>query len=129
MKVIDEVLCSNWPAGHFGRDKEYGVLHGEVVGMLKKLLFTDRTYSSTSSGQGSGGFHPQLRRLEETVLATSLRAFSDKWADVVKECGRNVDLLVEGQATTPELIDAKLASGKYAAITLIYNDEYGPTGT
>ena len=27
-----------------------------------------------------------------------------------------------GKPTTPELIDAKLASGKYAAITLIYNE-------
>jgi aspartate aminotransferase-like enzyme len=110
--------------GH--RDKEYAQLHGEVVEMLKKLLFTNQ-YIFLSTSSGSGLWEASVRNCvapDETVLATCCGAFSDKWADVVKDCGRNVDLLkVEwGQATTPELIDAKLAGGKYAAITLIYNE-------
>ncbi len=110
--------------GH--RDKEYAQLHGEVVDMLKKLLFTKQhVFLSTSSG--SGLWEASIRNCvapEETVLATCCGAFSDKWADVVKQCGRNVELLkVEwGQATTPELIDEKLSSGKYTAVTLIYNE-------
>jgi len=58
------------------------------------------------------------------VLATCCGAFSDKWADVGKSCGKNVDeLKVEwGQATTPELIDKQLATGKYSAVTLVYSE-------
>ena len=94
--------------------------------MLKKLLFTNQ-YIFLSTSSGSGLWEASIRNCvapDETVLATCCGAFSDKWADVVKDCGRNVDLLkVEwGKATTPELIDAKLASGKYAAVTLIYNE-------
>src|SRR5512142_1226072 len=110
--------------GH--RDKEYAQLHGEVVDMLKKILFTNQ-YIFLSTSSGSGLWEASIRNCvapDETVLATCCGAFSDKWADVVKECGRNVELLKVdwGQATPPELIDAKLAGGKYAAVTLIYNE-------
>lgn len=126
VKVNPDVLqqLARPTLGH--RGKEYAQLHGEVVDMLKKLLFTDQhVFLSTSSG--SGIWEASIRNCvapDETVLATCCGAFSDKWADVVKDCGRQVDLLkVEwGKATTPELIDEKLASGRYAAITLIYNE-------
>ncbi|HEY5141276.1 MAG TPA: aminotransferase class V-fold PLP-dependent enzyme, partial [Methylococcales bacterium] len=57
-------------------------------------------------------------------LCTMCGAFSDKWADVARSCGKNVEeLKVEwGKAVTAELIDKKLASGKYAAITLVYSE-------
>ena len=126
VKVNDDVLqqLARPTLGH--RGKEYAQLHGEVIDMLKKLLFTEQhVFLSTSSG--SGIWEASIRNCvapDETVLATCCGAFSDKWADVVKECGRNVERLkVEwGQPTTPELIDEKLSGGKYAAITLIYNE-------
>jgi aspartate aminotransferase-like enzyme len=51
-------------------------------------------------------------------------AFSDKWASVVKSCGRKVEeLKVEwGQAITPQMLDKKLAEGKYSAVTLVYSE-------
>lgn len=126
VKVNDDVLqqLARPTLGH--RDKEYGVLHGEVADMLKKLLFTNQ-YIFLSTSSGSGLWEASIRNCvhpDETVLATCCGAFSDKWADVVKECGRKVDLLkVEwGKPTLPEEIDAKLSAGKYAAITLIYNE-------
>jgi aspartate aminotransferase-like enzyme len=126
VKVNDEVLreLARPTLGH--RGKEYAQLHGEVVEMLKKLLFTNQ-YVFLSTSSGSGLWEASIRNCvapEETVLATCCGAFSDKWADVAKDCGRNVETLkVEwGQATTPELIDEKLSSGKYAAVTLIYNE-------
>jgi aspartate aminotransferase-like enzyme len=126
VKVNPDVLeqLARPTLGH--RDKEYAQLHGEVVEMLKKILFTDQhVFLSTSSG--SGIWEASIRNCvapDETVLATCCGAFSDKWADVVEDCGRKVDRLkVEwGQPTLPEQIDAKLASGKYAAVTLIYNE-------
>jgi aspartate aminotransferase-like enzyme len=51
-------------------------------------------------------------------------AFSDKWADVARSCGRNVhELRVDwGKPVLPEMIDEKLSCGKYAAITLVHNE-------
>jgi aspartate aminotransferase-like enzyme len=110
--------------GH--RGKEYAQLHGETVEMLKKLLFTNQhVYLSTSSA--SGIWEACFRNCvgpEDRVLATCCGAFSDKWADVGRSCGKNVDdLKVEwGQATTPEMIDKQLATGKYTAVTLVYSE-------
>jgi predicted phosphoserine aminotransferase len=124
--VVEDVLqqLARPTLGH--RLKEYAQLHEETVGMLKQILFTEQNvFLSTSSA--SGIWEASIRNcvdFDETVLATCCGAFSDKWASVAKSCGRNVDeLKVEwGKATTPELIDEKLATGKYAAITLVYNE-------
>ena len=124
--VLPDVLqqLSRYTLGH--RGKEYAQLHKETVDMLKQILFTEQSvFLSTSSA--SGIWEGAIRNCvdnNETVLATMCGAFSDKWADVVKSCGKNVEQLkVEwGQATTPELIDKKLSEGKYSAITLVYNE-------
>lgn len=126
VKVNEDVLqqLARPTLGH--RGKEYAQLHGETVEILKKILFTDQNvFLSTSSA--SGIWEASIRNcvsFDETVLCTCCGAFSDKWANVAKSCGRNVEeLKVEwGQATTPEMIDEKLASGKYAAVTLVYNE-------
>ena len=126
VKVNEDVLqqLARPTLGH--RAKEYAQLHGETVDMLKKILFTSQNvFLSTSSA--SGLWEAAIRNcvgFDETVLCTCCGAFSDKWADVARSCGRNVDeLKVEwGMATTPEMIDRKLASGKYAAITLVYSE-------
>ena len=126
VKVNEDVLqqLARPTLGH--RGKEYAQLHGETVDMLKKVLFTNQNvFLSTSSA--SGIWEASIRNcvnFDETVLCTCCGAFSDKWASVAKSCGRNVEeLKVEwGQATTPEMIDEKLASGKYAAVTLVYNE-------
>ena len=126
VKVNDDVLqqLARPTLGH--RGKEYAQLHGETVDMLKKLLFTNQhVFLSTSSA--SGIWEACFRNCvgpNDTVLATCCGAFSDKWAEVGKECGKNVDVLKAewGQATTPEMIDKKLATGKYAAVTLVYSE-------
>ena len=124
--VIDDVLkeLARPTLGH--RLKEYSALHAETTDMLKKILFTEQNvFLSTSSA--SGIWEAAIRNCvatDETVLATSCGAFSGKWGNVAEMCGRNVDMLeVEwGQPTTAELIDEKLARGKYAAVTLVHNE-------
>ncbi len=56
-------------------------------------------------------------------------AFSDKWFDVAKKCGKAAETLqVEwGQPILPEAIEAKLATGEFDAVTLIHNET--STGT
>lgn len=126
VKVNEDVLqqLARPTLGH--RAKEYAQLHGETVDMLKKILFTSQNvFLSTSSA--SGLWEAAIRNcvgFDETVLCTCCGAFSDKWADVARSCGRNVDeLKVEwGMPTTAEIIDQKLASGKYSAITIVYSE-------
>jgi aspartate aminotransferase-like enzyme len=126
IKVAEDVLqqMARPTLGH--RGKEYSQLHGETVDLLKKAFFTEQNVFLSSSS-ASGIWEAAIRNCvapDETVLSTCCGAFSDKWADVVEACGRKVDRLkVEwGKAITPDMIDAKLASGNYAAITLVYNE-------
>ena len=126
VKVNEDVLeqLARPTLGH--RGKEYAQLHGETVEMLKKILFTKQNvFLSTSSA--SGIWEASIRNCvgpNEKVLCTCCGAFSDKWVDVASSCGRKVDeLKVDwGQPILPEMIDKKLSSGKYAAVTLVYNE-------
>jgi len=126
VKVNDDVLAQLARPTLAHRGKEYSQLHGETADMLKKILFTEQNiFLSTSSA--SGIWEAAIRNcvdLDETVLATCCGAFSDKWAAIVKSCGRKVDeLKVDwGRAITADMIDRKLAAGKYAAVTLVYNE-------
>jgi predicted phosphoserine aminotransferase len=126
VKVNEDVLqeLARPTLGH--RGKEYAQLHGETADMLKKILFTGQNvFLSTSSA--SGIWEAAIRNcvnFDEVVLCACCGAFSDKWAGVAKSCGRNVEeLKVEwGQPTTAEMIDEKLATGQFAAVTLVYNE-------
>ena len=126
VKVNEDVLeqLARPTLGH--RGKEYAQLHGETVEMLKKILFTKQNvFLSTSSA--SGIWEASIRNCvgpNEKVLCTCCGAFSDKWVDVASSCGRKVnELKVDwGQPILPEMIDKKLSSGKYAAVTLVYNE-------
>jgi aspartate aminotransferase-like enzyme len=63
------------------------------------------------------------------VLNCMCGAFSDKWLDVSKRCGKNAEALqVEwGSPIRAEQIDTKLATGQFDALTLIHNET--STGT
>ena len=95
VKVNEDVLqqLARPTLGH--RGKEYAQLHGETADMLKKILFTEQNvFLSTSSA--SGIWEAAIRNcvgFDETVLCTCCGAFSDKWADVARDCGRNVEEL------------------------------------
>jgi aspartate aminotransferase-like enzyme len=126
VKVNPDVLqqLARPTLGH--RAKEYAQLHSETVDMLKKLLFTNQNvFLFTSSA--SGVWEASIRNCvapDETVLCTCCGAFSEKWADVARACGRNVEeLKVEwGQPILPEMLDKELAGGKYAAVTIVHNE-------
>lgn len=126
VKVNNDVLqqLARPTLGH--RGKEYSQLHGETVEMLKKILFTNQNiFLSTSSA--SGIWEAAIRNcvgFDEMVLCTCCGAFSDKWATVVENCGRKAEQLKVpwGKPILPEMIDEKLSTGKYAAITLVHNE-------
>ncbi len=126
VKVDEDVLkqLARPTLGH--RGKEYSQLHGETVGMLKKIFYTDQNvFLSTSSA--SGIWEAAIRNcidFDEIVLSACCGAFSDKWADVVESCGRKVDRLKVdwGQPITAQMLDEKLSAGKYVAVTIAYNE-------
>jgi len=126
VKVNDDVLQQLARPTLAHRGKEYAQLHSETVDMLKKILFTEQNvFLSTSSA--SGIWEAAIRNCvapDETVLCTMCGAFSDKWAAVAKSCGRKVEeLKVDwGKPILPEMLDEKLAAGKYAAVTLVHNE-------
>lgn len=126
VKVNEDVLqqLARPTVGH--RGKEYAQLQEETVDMVRKVLFTEQNvFLSTSSA--SGIWEAAIRNCvgpDEKVLCTCCGAFSDKWASVARSCGGQVDeLKVDwGKPVLSEMIDEKLAGGKYAAITLVHNE-------
>jgi aspartate aminotransferase-like enzyme len=58
------------------------------------------------------------------VLCCMCGAFSDKWLDVAKRCGKNAEALQVdwGKHIDPKDVDLALASGKFDTVTLIHNE-------
>jgi aspartate aminotransferase-like enzyme len=96
---------------------------------LQKLLSTQQlVYLSTSSAWGV--MEGTLRNLvSKKVLNCMNGAFSDKWFDVSRKCGKDAEALQVpwGSPIRAEDVDRKLATGQFDALTLIHNET--STGT
>ena len=108
--------------GH--RGSEFKALYGAMQPQLQRLFGTTQpVFLSTSSAWGvmEGAVRNLVHR---RVLCCMLGAFSDKWLDVSKRCGKEADgLQVEwGDYIHPEALDEKLATGLYDTVTLIHNE-------
>ena len=108
--------------GH--RSADFKALYGGIQPKLKTLFGTQRpVFLSTSSAWGV--MEGSIRNLvARKVLACMCGAFSDKWLDVSKRCQKEADgLQVEwGTAILPEMIEEKLSTGAFDAVTLIHNE-------
>jgi aspartate aminotransferase-like enzyme len=62
--------------------------------------------------------------VQKKVLNCMCGAFSDKWFDVSKKCGKQAEALQVnwGSPIRAEQIDAKLATGEFDALTVIHNE-------
>ena len=113
--------------GH--RSKDFQNLNAAVQPGLQQLFYTKQpVFVSTSSAWGV--MEGAVRNLvSKKVLSCMSGAFSDKWFDVAKKCGKQAEALqVEwGQPILAADIDAKLATGEFDAVTLIHNET--STGT
>jgi aspartate aminotransferase-like enzyme len=113
--------------GH--RSKDFQALNADIQPKLQEVFYTKQpVFVSTSSAWGV--MEGAIRNLvSKKVLSCMSGAFSDKWFDVAKKCGKQADALqVEwGQPILPEAIEAKLATGEFDAITVIHNET--STGT
>ena len=108
--------------GH--RSQEFKDLYGSIQPQLQELFQTKRlVYLSTSSAWGV--MEGAIRNLvQKKVLNCMCGAFSDKWLDVSKRCGKEAEgLSVDwGSPILPEMIDEKLSTGEFDALTLVHNE-------
>ncbi len=109
--------------GH--RSGDFKKLYGGIQPRLQQLFMTKQpVFLSTSSAWGV--MEGSIRNLVGSgkVLNCMCGAFSDKWFDVSKKCGKNAEALqVEwGQPIRGEQVREKLKEGGYEAVTLIHNE-------
>jgi aspartate aminotransferase-like enzyme len=108
--------------GHRGQG--FKDLYADIQPKLQQLLTTKQlVYISTSSAWGV--MEGAIRNLvSKKVLNCMCGAFSDKWFDVSKKCGKAAEALQVdwGSPIRAEQVDAKLATGQFDALTLIHNE-------
>ena len=108
--------------GHRGQG--FKDLYAKIQPQLQQLLYTkQQVYISTSSAWGV--MEGAIRNLvSKKVLNCMNGAFSDKWFDVSKRCGKNAEALQVpwGSPIRAEAVDKKLATGQFDALTVIHNE-------
>jgi len=108
--------------GHRGQG--FKDLYAKIQPALQRLLSTKQlVYLSTSSAWGV--MEGAIRNLvSRKVLNCMCGAFSDKWLEVSKRCGKEAEPLQVpwGSPIRADAVDKKLASGQFDALTLIHNE-------
>jgi aspartate aminotransferase-like enzyme len=123
-----EVSQKTWAAfsrpmiGHRGED--FKNLYRKIHPGLQTLFGTKQpVFLSTSSAWGV--MEASIRNLvDRGVLCCMCGAFSDKWFDVAKRCGKQAEpLQVDwGKHVDQKAIDRQLATGKFDTVTLVHNE-------
>jgi len=123
-----EVSEKTWEAfrrpmiGHRGED--FKNLYRGIHPKLQTLFGTDQpVFLSTSSAWGV--MEASIRNLVgKRALCCMCGAFSDKWFDVAKRCGKEAEALQVdwGKHINHKDVDLALATGKFDAVTLIHNE-------
>ena len=123
-----EVSEKTWAAfsrpliGH--RSEDFRNLYREIHPKLQTLFGTKQpVFLSTSSAWGV--MEASIRNVvDRGVLCCMCGAFSDKWFDVAKRCGKNAEpLQVEwGKHIDPKDLDRQLATGKFDTVTLTHSE-------
>jgi len=89
------------------------------------MLFYTKQLVFLSTSSAWGVMEASIRNLvDRGVLCCMCGAFSDKWLDVARRCGKNAEpLQVEwGKHIDHKDLDRALASGKFDTVTLIHSE-------
>src|SRR6185369_10069816 len=123
-----EVSEKTWAAfsrpliGH--RSEDFRNLYQGIHPKLQTLFGTKQpVFLSTSSAWGV--MEASIRnQVDRGVLCCMCGAFSDKWFDVAKRCGKNAEpLQVEwGKHIDSKDLDRQLATGKFDTVTLTHSE-------
>lgn len=108
--------------GH--RGDAFRELYRAIHPQLQTLFGTKQpVFLSTSSAWGV--MEAAIRNVvKRRVLCCMCGAFSDKWLEVARRCGKEAEpLRVEwGRHLNPEAVEEQLATGRFDAVTLIHNE-------
>jgi aspartate aminotransferase-like enzyme len=108
--------------GHRGQG--FKDLYIKIQPQLQALFYTKQfVYLSTSSAWGV--MEGAIRNLvAKKALNCMCGAFSDKWFEVTKRCGKDAEALQVpwGSPIRASAVDQKLATGQFDALTLIHNE-------
>ncbi|MEY2509279.1 MAG: hypothetical protein QOE26_42 [Verrucomicrobiota bacterium] len=123
-----EISEKTWAAfrrpmiGH--RSEAFRALYRSIHPRLQDLFGTKQpVFLSTSSAWGV--MEAAIRNLvSRRVLNCMCGAFSDKWLDVSRRCGKSAEALQVdwGKHIDPAALDEKLAAGDFDTVTLIHNE-------
>src|SRR5207248_1257462 len=108
--------------GHRGEDFKnlYRAVHPKL-----QILFGTRQSVFLSTSSAWGVMEASLRNLvDHGVLCCMCGAFSDKWFDVAKRCGKKAEALQVhwGNHIDQKAVDRQLATGKFDTVSLIHNE-------
>jgi aspartate aminotransferase-like enzyme len=108
--------------GHRGQG--FKDLYGKMQPQLQQMLATKQlVFLSTSSAWGV--MEGAIRNLvAKKVLTCMCGAFSDKWLDVARRCGKEAEPLQVpwGSPIRAAEVEKKLATGGFDALSLIHNE-------
>lgn len=108
--------------GH--RGKEASALQKNISDKMKKLFYTEKEIL-LSTTSGSGLMEGAVRSCTAKRAAVfSVGSFGNRWYEMAKFNNVPADLyeVQLGKATTPEMVDEVLSSGKYDLITITHNE-------
>jgi predicted phosphoserine aminotransferase len=110
--------------GH--RSADFESLFARVQPKLREVFYTkSRVYVSTSSGTGLWeAASRNCIRDDKKVLHLVNGAFSERWADVSKVNGKQVDVITAewGKAVKPEQLAEALQKQAYDAVAIVLNE-------
>ncbi len=90
-----------------------------------RLLMGTRSEVLVGTCSGSGLLEAAIRNLvRQRCLALTCGAFSERWAEMARDCGREVDTLpVEwGEPNLPDTLEQKLRGTDYEAVLVVHNE-------
>jgi predicted phosphoserine aminotransferase len=126
VEVRPEILDAQteWMIGH--RSTAFAELFARLQTKLRMAFFTqNRVFVQGSSGTGLWeGASRNCIRDGRKALHLVGGVFSERWADVSRLNGKEVDVLevAWGEAHTPEMVQAALQKEQYDAVCVVHNE-------
>ncbi len=108
--------------GH--RMKAFTELYTGIISKLKELLKTNN-FITVLTASGTAFMEGAIRNcVHKDVLCCVNGAFSDRWLKIAQKCDKTADAITLdwGKAVKPEMIEEKLKSKKYEAVTVVQNE-------
>lgn len=123
-EVRPEILQAMATPQIYHRAPEFSELYAEIQGKLTRFLHTEgAVFLFTSSSTGAMEAAVQ-NCVKKKCLNLVNGAFSLRWHEITAGCGIPCEALTApwNVAIKPEMVEEKLRSGQFDAVTLVYNE-------